>query len=181
MPILTIAYDSQKIVLLSSEITTNMNRIAVFPGSFDPITRGHENVIRRALTLFDKIIIGIGDNEKKSSMFSIEQRMEWIRKTFHDQPGITVETYNGLTVDFCKSHNASFIIRGLRTSADFEFERSIGQINKMMHNNIETVFLLSLPEFTALNSSIVRDIIKHGGNPDRFIPENLKGTVHLHS
>ena len=122
-----------------------MNKIAVFPGSFDPITRGHENVIQRAIPLFDHIIIAI-----------------------------SVEKYTGLTVEFCRARRAQYIIRGLRTSADFEFERSIGQINKMIHNNIETVFLLSLPEFSSLNSSIVRDIIKHKGNPDRFIPVALR-------
>jgi pantetheine-phosphate adenylyltransferase len=156
-----------------------MKKTAVFPGSFDPITRGHENVILRAVQLFDRIIIGIGENAEKRSMFSLEQRVEWLKRAFHDQPKITVETYNGLTVDFCKEQGAGFILRGLRTSADFEFERSIGQINKMIHPGIDTVFLLSLPEFTALNSSIVRDILKHGGNPDRFIPRSLEGVIRL--
>ncbi|MFO7721892.1 MAG: pantetheine-phosphate adenylyltransferase [Bacteroidales bacterium] len=156
-----------------------MEKIAVFPGSFDPITRGHENVILRAAQLFDRIIIGIGENAEKQSMFSLDERVEWLRKAFHDQPKITVETYNGLTVDFCQEKGAGFIIRGLRTSADFEFERSIGQINKMIFPGVDTVFLLSLPEFTALNSSIVRDILKHGGNPDRFIPRSLEGVVRL--
>lgn len=156
-----------------------MQKIAVFPGSFDPLTIGHENVILRAVPLFDKIIIGVGDNSEKRSMFSIEQRVKWIEMTFRDQQKISVDTYQGLTVDYCKSQNASFIIRGLRTSADFEFERSIGQINKMINSQIETVFLLSLPSFSALNSSIVRDIIKHGGNPDRFLPDMIKGQVKL--
>jgi pantetheine-phosphate adenylyltransferase len=156
-----------------------MERIAVFPGSFDPITRGHENVILRAVELFDKVIIGVGENAEKRSMFPLKKRVEWLRKAFQDQPKITVETYNGLTVDFCREQGAGFIIRGLRTSADFEFERSIGQINKMIYPGIDTVFLLSLPEFTALNSSIVRDILKHGGNPDRFLPRSLEGAVRL--
>lgn len=156
-----------------------MQKIAVFPGSFDPLTIGHENVILRAVPLFDKIIIGVGDNSEKRSMFSIEQRVKWVEMTFHDQQKISVGTYQGLTVDYCKSQNASYIIRGLRTSADFEFERSIGQINKMIHSQIETIFLLSLPQFSALNSSIVRDIIKHGGNPDRFLPDMIKGQVKL--
>lgn len=157
--------------------TSPMRRIAVFPGSFDPLTRGHENVIIRAVPLFDQIIIGIGDNAEKKSMFSIEQRMEWIRLTFADFPSISTECYKSLTVDFCRDRNARYIVRGLRTSADFEFERSIGQINKIMYEGIETVFLLSLPEYTALNSSIVRDILKHQGNPDPFIPAKLAGII----
>lgn len=150
---------------------------AVFPGSFDPITRGHENVILRASELFDEIIIGVGENAEKRSMFSIDQRVEWLNYTFRDHPSITVEKYQGLTVDFCRNKGAFFIIRGLRTSADFEFERSIGQINKMIYPGIETIFLLSLPDFTALNSSIVRDILKNKGNPNSFIPECLAGMI----
>ncbi len=155
-----------------------MKRTALFPGSFDPITRGHESVIIRSLPLFDHIIIGIGDNTEKRSMFSIDQRLEWIRETFAAYPAISVEVYTGLTVDFCRSVGAQYILRGLRTSADFEFERSIGQINRKLHPDTETLFLLSLPEYTALNSSIVRDIIRHGGDPDSFVPEALKGKLH---
>ncbi len=156
-----------------------MDNSAVFPGSFDPITRGHENVILRAIPLFDKIIIGVGENAEKRSMFTVRQRVEWIRQTFLHQPAISVEVYNGLTVDFCRNCGATYIIRGLRTSADFEFERSIGQVNKVLDQGIETVFFLSAPEYTALNSSIVRDILKHGGNPDKFVPQNLKSLIKL--
>jgi pantetheine-phosphate adenylyltransferase len=147
-----------------------MERIAVFPGSFDPITKGHESVILRALPLFDQIIIAVGENSEKNGYFPIEQRMVWIGKTFDQYPKIIVSSYTGLTVDFCKTMNASFILRGLRTSADFEFERSIGQMNKNI-SGIETVFLLSAPEYTSLNSSILRDIHKHGGDISAFVPE----------
>jgi pantetheine-phosphate adenylyltransferase len=151
-----------------------MERIAVFPGSFDPITKGHESVILRAVPLFDKIYIAVGVNAEKKSFFPLDQRLEFLKTTFAGEPKIIVMKYEGLTVEFCKSVNAGFILRGLRTSADFEFERSIGQINKQIHPPIETVFLLTAPEYTALNSSIVRDIIRNGGDPSPFIPERVK-------
>ncbi len=150
-----------------------MNKTAVFPGSFDPITRGHESVIKRALPLFDEVYIAIGVNSEKKSFFTIEQRMEFIRLVFADEPKIKVVKYHGLTVDFCKEVNAGYLLRGLRTSADFEFERSIGQINKKLHPGIETVFFLTAPEHTSLNSSIVRDILRHGGDVRQFVPERI--------
>jgi pantetheine-phosphate adenylyltransferase len=154
-----------------------MERIAVFPGSFDPITVGHESIIRRACALFDKIIVAIGGNAEKQSYFDIEQRLEWLRKTFADEPKVSVAQYSGLTVDFCREVNASYLLRGLRTSADFEFERSIGQINKKLHPGIETIFLLTAPEHTSLNSSMVRDILRHGGDPGQFVPDAIKNEV----
>lgn len=150
-----------------------MNKIAVFPGSFDPITKGHENIILRAIPLFDKIIVAIGENAKKSGYFSLEQRISWIKKVFEEYPSISVERYSGLTVDYCNTVNAGYILRGLRTSADFEFERSIGQINKKLKSDIETVFLLTMPEYTPINSSIVRDVHRHGGNVLDFIPSAI--------
>ncbi len=151
-----------------------MERIAVFPGSFDPITKGHESIILRAVPLFDQIIVAIGENVEKKSFFSLEQRIGWIKAVFAGEPAITVVSYRGLTVDLCKKMNARFLLRGLRTSADFEFERSIGQINKNLDPSIETVFLLTTPEFTALNSSIVRDILRNGGDPSQFVPDAVK-------
>lgn len=150
-----------------------MERIAIFPGSFDPITRGHEDIINRAAPLFDKIIVSIGKNREKKSYFSIEKRVEFLETVFKNNPKIQVDTYEGLTVDYCKKMGAKFILRGLRTSADFEFERSIGQVNRKLYPEIETVFFLTHPEYTALNSSVVRDILSHGGNPAMFVPEGL--------
>jgi pantetheine-phosphate adenylyltransferase len=147
-----------------------MERIAVFPGSFDPITRGHESVILRAVPLFDKIIVAVGINAEKKSFFTLEQRLEWLKQVFRNEPRISIMQYEGLTIDFCREVNAKFLLRGLRTSADFEFERSIGQINKQMEPDIETVFLLTAPEYTALTSSIVRDIVRNGGDPAPFVP-----------
>lgn len=151
-----------------------MKRIAVFPGSFDPITKGHESVIRRALPLFDKIIVAIGVNSDKQHLFPLEKRLQWIKTTFRDCKAIEVAHYEGLTVDFCKKVNAGFILRGLRTSADFEFERSIGQVNRKINDEVETVFLLSDPEFASLNSSIVREIIRYHGDISDFVPKGVK-------
>ncbi len=150
-----------------------MNKVALFPGSFDPITKGHESIILRAIPLFDRIIVAIGVNVEKNYFFPLEKRMNWIRKVFKEYPSIEVITYEGLTVDLCKSLDVRYILRGLRTSADFEFERSIGQMNKMMLPGLETVFLLTTPEHTALNSSIVRDIIRNGGDASQFVPDQV--------
>lgn len=150
-----------------------MSRIAVFPGSFDPITKGHQNIVERALPLFDQIIIAIGENLEKKSYFPINDRLTWIRKTFENITKVEVVTFSGLTVDFCSKHGASYILRGLRTSADFEFERTIGQVNKKMDESIETIYLLTAPEFTSLNSSVVREIHKYGGDISQFVPRGI--------
>lgn len=150
-----------------------MNKFAVFPGSFDPITKGHENVIKRAIPLFNKIIVAIGENADKKSYFPIQDRIKWIEKVFADNENIVVEKYSGLTVEFCKQKNAAYLLRGLRTSADFEFERSIGQTNKKLNPEIETVFMLAMPEYTPITSSIVRDVHRHGGNIMHFIPDSI--------
>jgi pantetheine-phosphate adenylyltransferase len=153
-----------------------MKRKAIFPGSFDPITKGHENILQRALPLFDEIIIAIGKNSSKQSYFPIEQREKWIRQVFAGVPKVRVEIYTGLTIDFCKKMNANYILRGLRTSADFEFEKAIAQNNKVMAPEIETIFILPVPELSAINSTIVRDIVRNGGNAKPFVPKgvNLK-------
>ena len=150
-----------------------MERRAIFPGSFDPITKGHESVVIRSLDLFDKIIIAIGINDNKNQFFPIDLRMEWIKQVFSEYPSVSVVKYEGLTVDLCKKHKANYILRGLRTSADFEFERSIGPVNHSLDPGIETVFLLTCAEHTAISSSIVREVYRHGGDISQFIPDKL--------
>ena len=150
-----------------------MKRIAVFPGSFDPITKGHEDVILRAVPLFDEIVVAIGTNSSKKYYFDLERRLEMIRFTFKDEPKIKVDTYKGLTVDYCKQIGATHLLRGLRTAADFEFERSIAHVNQTLVPELDTVFLLSLQEFSAINATIVRDILFNCGDASRFVPEGL--------
>ena len=151
-----------------------MDRIAVFPGSFDPVTRGHESIIHRALPLFDRMIVAIGENSTKKSYFPLSQRVQWLQTLFANEPKITILTYRGLTVDLCRREKAGFILRGLRSATDFEFERGIGQMNRIMRPEIETVFLLTLPEYTPVNSSIVREIIKSGGDVSAFVPKGIR-------
>lgn len=150
-----------------------MERIAIFPGSFDPFTIGHESIVQRALPIFDKIVIMIGFNANKISFYPIEKRLKWINQVFQDEKKIEVQSHDGLTVDFCKEVNAKYILRGIRTSADFEYERAIAQVNKKMHPEIETVLLLTLPEHTPVMATIVRDIILHGGDASMFLPKTL--------
>jgi pantetheine-phosphate adenylyltransferase len=148
-------------------------KTAVFPGSFDPITLGHESIVRRASVLFDRIIIAVGENNLKKSMFSVDNRVKWLKAVFQDLANVDVVRYQGLTVDFCREAGARYIVRGLRTSADFEFERSIGQVNRKLDEEIETVFFLSDPQHTSINSSIVRDIVRYDGDIRGFIPSCL--------
>ena len=153
-----------------------MKKIAVFPGSFDPFTIGHEAIVRRALSLFDEILIAVGGNVLKKSFYPLTTRKEMIEKVFQNDSRVRVDHYDGLTVDYCIKNDAGFIIRGLRTSADFEFERAIAQVNKVMAPGVESVFLLTVPEHSHINSSIVRDIIRNGGDASGFVPAviNLK-------
>ncbi len=156
-----------------------MKKIAVFPGSFDPFTVGHESVVRRSLAIFDEIIIAIGLNTNKNSYYPLEKRLSWIKEVFDDEPTVKAVSYRGLTVDFCKSVDARFLLRGLRTAADFEYERAIAQVNKAMDDGIESVFMLTSPEHTYVNSSIVRDILRHKGDARKFLPgkDDLKERI----
>ncbi len=146
---------------------------AVFPGSFDPITIGHKYITEKALEIFDEIIIAIGYNSQKKGFFPVDKRLEWIKQTFKNNNRVKVNLYEDLTINFCKRNNANFIIRGLRTSSDFEYERMIAQNNKLIDENIETIFILTKPEFTAINSTIIRDIYQHKGNTSKFIPKGI--------
>jgi pantetheine-phosphate adenylyltransferase len=150
-----------------------MKKIAVFPGSFDPFTIGHEAIAIRALSLFDEIIIAVGANALKKTFYSLVTRKEMIKKVFFDEPRIRVDHYEGLTVEYCVRNNADFLIRGLRTAADFEFERAIAQVNKVLAPDVESVFLLTVPEHSHINSTIVRDIIRSGGDASRFVPSSI--------
>lgn len=150
-----------------------MEKIAVFPGSFDPFTIGHQSVVNRALPLFDKIIIAIGYNTGKKTYMTLENRLRLIQDVFEGNIKIEVQHYEGLTVDFCTQINARYLLRGLRTAADFEYERAIGQVNKAMKPEIESVFLLTAPEYTPVNSTIVRDILMHGGDARKFLPAGI--------
>ena len=156
-----------------------MNKTAVFPGSFDPFTVGHEALVRRALMLFDKVIIAVGENSDKKNLFTIENRMKMISKVFEGEGKVVVTKFRGLTVDFCRKNNASYILRGLRTSADFEYERAMGQMNRKMAPEIDTVFLLTSTEHTPVNSTIVRDVIVNGGDASMFVPSVINISDYL--
>lgn len=145
-----------------------MKRIGLFPGSFDPFTKGHEAVVKKALLLFDEVIIGIGTNTSKNYLFSLDKRKEHIRSLFPDESNVKIETYQKLTVDFCKEIGAGYIIRGLRDSKDFEYEKSIAHMNHDI-SGIETVFFLTDQQYGAINSTIIREIFRNGGNIKPFV------------
>jgi len=150
-----------------------MNKIAVFPGSFDPVTLGHYNIVKRAAVLFDKIIVAIGSNPDKKNLFTIEQRLLFLQQSFAEIDNVMVDSYRGLTIDYCKKVDAKYILRGLRNNSDFDFEKSIAQMNQDIEPEIETVFLVCPPHLTAISSSIVRDIYKNGGHIQQFIPPSV--------
>ncbi|MDZ4757399.1 MAG: pantetheine-phosphate adenylyltransferase [Bacteroidota bacterium] len=151
-----------------------MNRIAVFPGSFDPITLGHYDIVQRASSLFQKVIVAIGTNSDKKPLFTLEQRLLFLQQAFSNIDNVVVDTYEGLTVDYCKKVEAAYLLRGLRSSPDFDYEKSIAQMNQCLAPQIETVFLVCPPNLTAINSSIVRDIYRNGGNIEQFLPPGIK-------
>jgi pantetheine-phosphate adenylyltransferase len=150
-----------------------MEKIAVFPGSFDPITLGHYDIIKRSIPLFDKIIVAIGVNADKKYMFSLEDRKRFIEESFADEPSISVVVYEGLTIDLCKKMNAKFILRGLRNPADFEFEKAIAHTNRKL-SKIETVFLLTAAKTSYISSSIVRDVLRNGGEYELLVPPAVR-------
>ena len=147
-------------------------RKAIFPGSFDPITNGHSDIIKRGVSLFDEVIVAIGVNAEKKYMFSLEDRKRFIEEAFKDEPKVKVITYSGLTIDLCKKEKADFILRGLRNPADFEFEKAIAHTNRVM-SKIETVFLLTAARTSFISSSIVRDVLRNGGDISQLVPESV--------
>ena len=147
-----------------------MRNIAVFPGTFDPITVGHVDIVNRASSMFDEIIIAIGVNTKKTTLFDLENRKEWVKIAFANNPKVRVEAYEGLTVDFCKTVNATFLLRGLRNGTDFDYESHIAQLNKALWNNIETIFIMCNPELSYISSTLVRDLIIHKADYQRYLP-----------
>lgn len=146
-------------------------RICLFPGTFDPLTLGHVDIINRALPLFDKLVVGIGANSSKQPMFSNEQRLNWIAEIFKGDNRVYATVYDGLTIDYCRQIDAKFILRGIRYVSDFEYEKTIADANRAMDPTIETIFLTGEPKYTSVASTIVRDIIRNGGNVSPFVPE----------
>jgi pantetheine-phosphate adenylyltransferase len=149
-------------------------KIAVFPGSFDPITNGHLDIVQRALPLFDKIIMSIGVNSVKTTLFDLEQRMEWLEQVFENYDKVDVGTFEGLTVHYCDTVGAKYLIRGLRNGSDFDYEKTISQLNNIVGDDVETVFFISRPNFSHISSTIVREIIKGRGDASPFLPPEVK-------
>jgi pantetheine-phosphate adenylyltransferase len=154
-----------------------MQRIALFPGTFDPITIGHIDIIDRAIPLFDKLIIGIGRNANKAPMFSEDQRMRWINEIYNNNPNVEAVIYDGLTINCCKRVGANFILRGIRYVNDFEYEKAIADMNRSLDTNIETVFLTCLPQYTSVASTLVRDVIRNGGDARQFLPPAVANAI----
>jgi pantetheine-phosphate adenylyltransferase len=148
-------------------------KIAVFPGSFDPITIGHVDIVKRSIPLFDKIIVAIGVNTQKKYLFSLEQRTEWIKDVFKEYPTIEVSSYNGLTINYCKEIGAQYLLRGIRSASDFEYEKTIAHLNHTMESEIETILMLSPPEYSSISSTIVREIILGKGDVSKFVPKEI--------
>jgi pantetheine-phosphate adenylyltransferase len=154
-----------------------MQRICLFPGTFDPVTLGHIDIIDRALPLFDKLVIGIGSNVNKIPMFSDEQRLQWVREIYKDNNKVEAVVYNGLTVDCCKTVGANFILRGIRYVNDFEYEKAIADMNRSLDGHVETIFLTCLPQFTSVASTLVRDVLRNGGDVSQFLPPAVNNFI----
>ena len=154
-----------------------MQRICLFPGTFDPVTLGHIDIINRAMPLFDKVIVGIGRNVNKVPMFSEEQRLQWVNDIYQHQPKVQALVYDGLTVNCCKAVGANFILRGIRYVNDFEYEKAIADMNRSLDGHIETIFLTCLPQFTSVASTLVRDVFKNGGDVSQFLPDVVNSAI----
>ena len=152
-------------------------RVCLFPGTFDPITLGHTDIINRALPLFDKVVIGIGRNANKTPMFTEEQRLNWIKELYAGEPKVDAVVYEGLTVECCKRVGADFILRGIRYVNDFEYEKAIADMNRSINGHIETVFFTCLPQYTSVASTLVRDVLKNGGDVSQFLPKVVNDTI----
>jgi pantetheine-phosphate adenylyltransferase len=152
-------------------------KICLFPGTFDPVTLGHTDIIDRALPLFDKVIVGIGRNINKEPMFSEQQRVDWLNEIYADNDKVEALVYEGLTVDCCREVNANFILRGIRYVNDFEYEKAIADMNRSLAHNIETIFLTCLPQFTSVASTLVRDVLRNGGEVSNFLPKAVNKTI----
>jgi pantetheine-phosphate adenylyltransferase len=154
-------------------------KIAVFPGSFDPITIGHVDIVKRCIPLFDQIIIAVGVNSQKKYLFPLEKRIEWMHKVFENESKIKVASYQGLTINYCKEVSANYILRGIRSAADFEYEKTIAHLNHTMDIDIETILILSPPEYSSISSTIVREIILGKGDVSKFVPKEIASEMHL--
>ena len=154
-----------------------MQRICLFPGTFDPVTLGHTDIISRALPLFDKIVVGIGINSSKNPMFSADQRMEWFQSIYKNEPKVESVVYEGLTIHYCKKIGARFILRGIRYVSDFEYEKTIADANRAMDKSIESVFLTGEPKYTSVASTLVRDVLKNGGDVSQFLPKVVNESI----
>ena len=154
-----------------------MPRICLFPGTFDPVTFGHLDIVKRALPLFDQLYVGIGVNANKQPMFSAEQRSEWFTEIFKDDPKVKVITYEGLTVDCCKRVGAHYVLRGIRYVNDFEYEKAIADMNRTLDHEVETIFLTCLPQYTSVASTLVRDVLRYGGDVAQFVPEVVQRSI----
>jgi len=146
-------------------------KIAVFPGSFDPITLGHIDLVERSIHLFDEIVVAIGVNSSKKGLYSLEKRLEWLEEVFSKYDNVRIGHFEGLTINFCKEQKANYLLRGLRNASDFDYEKTISQLNNIIGKGLETVFLISQPEYSHISSTIVREIIKGGGDVSSFVPE----------
>jgi len=153
-----------------------LKKIAVFPGSFDPITTGHFDLVQRAIPVFDKIIVAVGVNSNKKYLFPLEQRIQWLEDVFKEYPSVDIDHFTGLTAHYCEKIGANYLLRGLRNSSDFDYEKTISQLNEKIGNGLETVFLISRPAYSHISSTIVREIIKGGGDVSEFVPESIKIT-----